>query len=190
MAGVEFKGLDELQRNLEAISKQMADEGLAAAEEAAAKLVKQVVTIAAGKYTETGEGKRSVSIFIGKDKGLYATTSRKRLMVGPNKRHGFHLFFIEKGWRHPVGQRKTYYQKYGALGRDARAKGLPGWEFKSGRLERQGRGLAHSQQGASTYKQIPPRQWFPQPSEYEAQAYKEAERALKEFIASNVKGAN
>jgi hypothetical protein len=85
MAGVEIRGFEELRRSVAALEKAVVDEALKAAEDAAAP-------------RRTGQLASSVNVFEGRDRKALSGQTRRRLLVGPEKRKGFYGFFLEKGW--------------------------------------------------------------------------------------------
>jgi len=176
MAESEFEAFNALRRLLVSIPK----EAVPAAEDAAAQVYLNAAIAAAPRKTGTLAG--SIKIIEGKIRATLSGDVR-RVFVSPEKRKGYYGFFLEKGWRVPLGPRQTFYTKRGALARAARAKGLPGRAFTSRRLARSGRGAAHSQQGLTGYKQIPGRPWFwPAINAADSAAVQTAEVAFNEKL--------
>jgi hypothetical protein len=104
MAGIEMKGLEDLKRNVEQFSKVVQDEAIQAAEDAAAKVVKTAVETASPR--ESGQLASSVQIFESRDRKALTGQTRRRLLIGPEKKKGFYGFFLQKGWIWSKGRRK------------------------------------------------------------------------------------
>jgi hypothetical protein len=152
MAGIEIKGFQELRRNVATLEKAIVDEALKAAEDAAAQVVRQAVEAAAPRGT--GQLASSVTVFESRDRTALSGQTRRRLLVGPEKRKGFYGFFLQKGWIWSKGRRK-----------------------------RAASGNTHSQSGPTTGShRIPPRPWFPDSAEIEAKARAAGEAAFKTVI--------
>jgi len=109
MAGVEIKGFEELRRDTERLARAIGDEAILAAEDAATEVVRAAVEAAAPTLNPAGRFRRlprrpagqlrsSVRIFESKDSRALTGSSRRRLLVGPEKKTGFYGFFLEKGW--------------------------------------------------------------------------------------------
>jgi hypothetical protein len=80
--------------------------------------------------------------------------TRRRLLVGPDKKKGFYGFFLQKGWI-----------------------------WSKGRRRRAASGNTHSQSGSTEGShRIPPHPWFPNPAEVEAQAFAAGERVFIDTI--------
>ncbi len=145
MAGIEMKGFGDLKCDIERFSKVVQDEALTAAEEAAANAVVKIVEAAAPR--KTGDLTGSVKIVESLGRQQMTGNPRKRLLIGPTKKKGYYGFFLDKGWRHPVGPRVTLSTKRGKV-------------FTTGRLARPAAGNTHSQRGVSGYRIVSPRYWF------------------------------
>ena len=78
---------------------------------------------------------------------VFGKNPRRRLLIGPTKKKGFYGFFLDKGWRHPLGPRVTLSTRRGKV-------------FTTGRRARPAYGNTHSQRGVSGYRTIPPGYWF------------------------------
>ncbi len=140
-----MKGFEDLKRDIERVSKIVRDEALTAAEKAAADAVVKIVEAAAPR--QTGELAGSVKIVESRDRQQMTGNPRRRLLIGPTKKKGYYGFFLDKGWRHPIGPRVTLSTGRGKV-------------FTTGRLARPSSGNTHSQRGVSGYKTIPPGYWF------------------------------
>jgi hypothetical protein len=152
MAGIEMKGFEELKRNVEALSKIVQDEAIKAAENAAAQVAKAAVEAAAPR--DTGQLASSVQMFESRDRKALTGQTRRRLLIGPEKKKGFYGFFLQKGWIWSKGRRK-----------------------------RSATGNTHSQSGPTTGShRISPHRWFPDPARVEAQAYEAGQRAFEQII--------
>jgi hypothetical protein len=145
MAGIEMKGFEDLKRDIERFSKVVQVEALTAAEEAAANAVVKIVEAAAPR--KTGDLADSVKIVESRDRQQMTGNSRRRLLIGPTKRKGYYGFFLDKGWRHPVGPRARLATRSGKV-------------FLTGRLARPVSGNTHSQRGVSGYRTVAPSYWF------------------------------
>ncbi len=138
------------------------EEAVPAAEDAGAEVLRQAAEAAAPR--ETGQLAASVDVIEAKDrKQLFEGKQRRRLFVSPNRKKGYYGYFLEKGWKMPLGPRTTYYKMTGGSARHYQDLGFPGRPFANRRrrrfvrLENPG---THSQQGSTTWKQIPARAWF------------------------------
>jgi hypothetical protein len=152
MAGIEMKGFEDLMRNVEQFSKIVQDEAIKAAEDAAAQVIKAAVETAAPR--ETGQLASSVRIFESQDRKVLSGQSRRRLLIGPDKRKGFYGFFLQKGWIWSKGRRK-----------------------------RSATSNTHSQSGPTEGShRIPPHPWFPDPLQVEAQAFEAGQRAFEQVM--------
>jgi hypothetical protein len=152
MAGIEMKGFEDLKRNVEQFSKIVQDEAIKAAEDAAALVVKTEVEAAAPR--ETGQLASSVRIFESQDRKALSGQSRRRLLVGPDKKKGFYGFFLQKGWIWSKGRRK-----------------------------RAANGNTHSQSGPTNGShRIPPHEWFPDSARVEEQAFEAGQKAFEKTI--------
>jgi hypothetical protein len=145
MAGIEMKGFEDLKRDVERFSKIVQDEALNAAEEAAANVIVRIVEAAAPR--KTGDLAGSVKVVESHDRQQLTGNTRRRLLIGPTKKKGYYGFFLDKGWRHPLGPRITLSTRRGNV-------------FTTGRLARPSSGNTHSQRGVSGYRTIAPRYWF------------------------------
>jgi hypothetical protein len=145
MAGIEMKGFEDLKRDVEAFAQAIQDEALKEAEDAAAHAIVEMVEAAAPR--RSGDLARSVEIVESHDRRQLAGDTRRRLLVGPTKRKGYYGFFLDKGWRHPIGPR-------------ARLSTRREKAFLTGRLARSASGNTHSQRGVSGSRTISPRYWF------------------------------
>ena len=96
MAGVEIRGFEELRRNAERLGKAIAEEAVTAAEDAAARVVRAAVESAAPR--KSGRLASSVRIFEGVDRKALTGSTRRRLLIGPEKRKGFYGYFLDVGW--------------------------------------------------------------------------------------------
>ena len=156
MAGIEVRGFEELRRNVAAVEKAVADEALKAAEDAAAQVVTQAVEAAAPR--RTGQLASSVKIFESQDRKTLTGQTRRRLLVGPDKRKGFYGFFLQKGWIWSKGRRK-----------------------------RAASGNTHSQSGPTEGShRIPPQKWFPDEAAIEVKAFSAGEAAFKAVVESEL----
>jgi hypothetical protein len=152
MSGIEMKGFEDLKRNVEQFSKIVQDEAIKAAEDAAAQVVKSAVEAAAPR--DTGQLASSVKVFESQDRKALTGQTRRRLLIGPEKKKGFYGFFLQKGWIWSKGRRK-----------------------------RAATGNTHSQSGPTEGShRISPHQWFPDPAQVEAQAYEAGQRAFEQAI--------
>lgn len=131
MAGVEFRGLDQLQRDFQALEKKIAEEAVIAGEDAAAEVFKAAIESAAPR--KTGQLESSISIVESKERRKITGSARRGLFVGPEKKKGFYGYFIDRG--------------YTAMGR-------------AGRKVRKAKGTTHSQRGAAGGKHISGTGWF------------------------------
>jgi hypothetical protein len=96
MAGIEVSGFEELRRNAERLGKAIAEEAVTAAEDAAARVVREAVVSAAPR--KSGQLQSSVRIFEGVDRKALTGSPRRRLLIGPEKRKGFYGYFVDVGW--------------------------------------------------------------------------------------------
>jgi hypothetical protein len=152
MAGIEMKGFEDLKRNVEQFSKVVQDEAIQAAEDAAAKVVKTEVEAAAPR--DTGQLASSIQVFESRDRRALTGQTRRRLLIGPEKKKGFYGFFLQKGWIWSRGRRK-----------------------------RAASGNTHSQSGPTEGShRIPPHPWFPNPAEVETRAQVAGEAAFTAAI--------
>jgi hypothetical protein len=157
MSGIEMKGFEELKRNVEQFSKIVQDEAIKAAEDAAAQVVKSAVEAAAPR--DTGQLASSVKVFESQDRKALTGQTRRRLLIGPEKKKGFYGFFLQKGWIWSKGRRK-----------------------------RAASGHTHSQSGPTEGRhRISPHKWFPDPAQVEAQAFEAGQRAFEQIIQTKVK---
>jgi hypothetical protein len=158
MAGIEMKGFEDLKRNIEQFSKVLQDEAIQAAEDAAAQVVKAEVEAAARR--ESGQLASSVQIFESRDRKALTGQTRRRLLIGPDKRKGFYGFFLQKGWI-----------------------------WSKGRRRRVAKGNTRSQSGPTEGShRIPPYPWFPNPAEVEAKAQVAGETAFTAAISAELSG--
>jgi hypothetical protein len=95
MPGIEIKGFEELRRNAERLGKAIAEEAVTAAEDAAARVVREAVVSAAPR--KSGQLQSSVRIFEGVDRRALTGSTRRRLLIGPEKRKGFYGYFVDVG---------------------------------------------------------------------------------------------
>jgi hypothetical protein len=133
-AKVEFRGLDRLREAFDAFTEKVEDEAVTAAEDAAAAVFRQEIQAAAPR--RTGQAAASVEIVESRSRDRLAISTpagarTARLFVGPTKRKGFYLFFVDQGWKWTKGRRK-----------------------------RTGEPRAHSHSGTTAYKTIPGTFWF------------------------------
>jgi hypothetical protein len=160
MAGIEMKGFEDLKRNVEGFSKVVQDEAIKAAEDAAAQVVKTAVEAAAPR--ETGQLASSVRIFESQDRKVLSGQSRRRLLIGPEKKKGFYGFFLQKGWIWSKGRRK-----------------------------RAATSNTHSQSGPTAGShRIPPHRWFPDPAQVEAKALEAGKRSFELSINEHARTKN
>lgn len=156
MAGVEIKGFQELVRNCNYLSKEVLEKALQAAEDAAAKVVRQAVESAAPRKTD--QLAESINVFEGIDRKALSGSPRRRLLIGPGKKKGFYGFFLQKGWIWSKGRRKR-----AAIGNT---------HSQSGPTEGSHR--------------ISPHPWFPNPAEIESRAQTAGEAAFMSVIESEL----
>ncbi len=155
MAGMKLEGLPELIRKFDDVKQTVLVEATEAFQDAAADVfipqIKAAAPVAVGVESSrrrvSGSLRASVGKKISKNRSDYTGSARARFLVGPiNVKSknilGFYGYFLEKGWRIPLGPRKTYKSSLGKL-------------MSTRRLERSGRGTSHSQQGLSSFKQMP-----------------------------------
>ena len=95
MAAIEIRGFEQLRRNAERLGNAIAEEAVTAAEDAAANVVKAAVEAAAPR--RTGQLESSVRIFEGVDRKALSGSTRRRLLIGPEKRKGFYGYFVDVG---------------------------------------------------------------------------------------------
>jgi hypothetical protein len=145
MAGIEMKGFEDLKRDVEAFARTVQDEALKEAEDAAAQAIVKMVEIAAPR--DSGDLARSVEIVESHDRRQLTGDTRRRLLIGPTKKKGFYGFFLDKGWKHPIGPRITLSTRRGRV-------------FTTGRRARAGYRNTHSRRGVSGYRTIPGTKWF------------------------------
>jgi hypothetical protein len=156
MAGVEIKGFQALVQNCNCLSKDVLERALQTAEDAAAQVVRQSVESAAPR--KTGQLAESVNVFESTDRKGLTGSSRRRLLIGPEKKKGFYGFFLQKGWIWSKGRRK-----------------------------RPASGNTHSQSGPTEGgHHIPPHPWFPNPAEVEARAQAAGEAAFMAVIEAEL----
>jgi len=147
-----MKGFEDLKRDIEHLSKVVQDEAIQAAEDAAAQVVKAAVEAAAPH--KSGQLASSARIFESQDRKALTGQTRRRLLIGPEKKKGFYGFFLQKGWIRSKGRRKR------AASRNT-----------------------HSQSGPTEGRhRIPPRPWFPNPAEVEARVQVAGEAAFMAVI--------
>lgn len=146
MAGVEFKGLDQLKRDFKDLELRIGAEVVIAAEDAAAEVFKAAILAAtpvlksSSRSTHpSGQLRSSVTIIESKDRKLTGV-ARRGLFVGLEKRKGFYGFFIDQGFT--------------AMGRAGRKKRY------AGVATRKGGAVMHSQSGSTGGKWIPGTNWF------------------------------
>jgi len=76
--------------------------------------------------------------------------TRKRLFAGPERKKGYYGYFLEHGWKHPIGPRTTYTTKRGDRWKTG------GSTYTTGRAQTiHRRRYAASQMGTTQSKQIP-----------------------------------
>jgi len=132
MAGVEFKGLDDLRRSFGAIEKAVSGEALEAGEDAAAKVFRDAAKAAAPR--DSGRLAKSIRIVKKAVRGKLSSLqgSIRKVYVGPEKKKGYYGYFVEKGYI-----------------------------WSKGRRRRRATPTTHSQRGPTAgSKRIPPRPWF------------------------------
>lgn len=153
MAGIEIRGFDELRRNTERLCRAIEDEAVRAAEDAAAAVIKAAVRASAPR--RTGALAASVAVFEGKDRRALTGLTRRRLLVGPEKRKGYYGYFVEHGWLTAGSRRRA---------RAAQAS-------------------THGQKGAAAARRIPPKPWFARAAAtVEVQAWEAGRRAFEEAV--------
>lgn len=144
MAGVEFKGIDELGRKFNSLERDVRDDALTSGMWAAARVFYDALKAAApvmrgqaksfSKLPQRAIGQLRNSITISRGRPTKDLTSQTisvgRLLVGPDKKTGFYGYFLEKGWK-----RST--------------------TFSSKRIKRAATQTTHSQSGVTQYKDIP-----------------------------------
>jgi hypothetical protein len=157
MAGVELKGFGELVRNCNHFSKNILEKALRAAEDAAAKVIKEAVEAAAPR--KTGQLAQSTGVFEGIDRKTLTGSPRRRLLVGPGKKKGFYGFFLQKGWIWSKGRRRR-----AATGNT---------HSQSGPTEGSHR--------------IPPHPWFPNQADVEARAFEVGQSAFEAVINAEIR---
>lgn len=153
MAAAETEAFDNLYELLKATSTQ----ATGAAEDAAAAVFAEAARAAAPRAS--GQLAGSVKIIDSQIKGTLSfgteIGNRRRLFVGPEKRRGFHGYFIETGWR----------------------------TAGSKRIKRGTGGRAHSQKGSAHSRQIPGKPWFaPAIAGAESRAQAAAENAFNQEL--------
>jgi hypothetical protein len=156
MAGVEIKGFEELVRNCNRVSKEIVEKALLAAEDAAAKVIKDAVEAAAPR--KTGQLAESTGVFESIDRKTLTGSPRRRLLIGPGKKKGFYGFFLQKGWIWSKGRRKRT-----ASGNTHSQLGPTEGKHR-----------------------ISPRPWFPNPAEVEARAQAAGEAAFMAIVESEL----
>ncbi len=133
MAGVEFKGLDDLRRQFANISKVVSEEALEAGEDAAAKVFRDAAKNAAPR--NSGQLASSIRIIVKKARDKLSSlqgAAFRKVYVGPEKKKGYYGFFVEKGYT-----------------------------WSKGRRSRRATATTHSQRGPTAgSKRIPARPWF------------------------------
>ena len=147
MAGIEIKGLEEILKQCQGFGNTAATEALEAAENAAAKLIKERLQAAAPvgsmatRDRHPGQLKRSIRIVKYKDRaqlhGLASATmdrgATQKLVIGPERKTGFYGFFLEHGWRSAGSKRiarkgtKTTHSQSGTTKHKWIAGGHQGW---------------------------------------------------------------
>lgn len=154
---VNFSGLEQMRQNFAHLERRIADEALAEAENAAARVAQYAIKAAAPR--KTGQLARSVKIVRGKPKGNLTKeggqTHLARLFVGPEKKKGYYGYFVEKGWKSTGSRRRR---------RSATA-------------------TTHSQSGITQSTDIPGTGWFSNAAgRIESEMKKAAETALTQAI--------
>jgi HK97 gp10 family phage protein len=95
MAGIEIKGFEDLRRETEHICKDVLDLAIQAAEDAAAQIIRQ--TVEASAPQRTGQLAKSVIVYESVNQKALMGSTRRRLLVGPEKRKGFYGYFYNFG---------------------------------------------------------------------------------------------
>lgn len=137
------EGLAEFEAQLNELARVIGIDALREAEDTAAEAIVRVIEAATPK--ETGILAGSIEVIERKNRRALTRTSRA-LLIGPNKEQGYYGFWIDKGWKHPVGRRETKYTRKGR-------------KFVTGRRARPN-GWTHSQQGVKGVKRISGTKWF------------------------------
>ncbi|MFA5388063.1 MAG: HK97 gp10 family phage protein [Candidatus Paceibacterota bacterium] len=138
------EGLEEFERTLNEFARVMGIDALREAEDAAANAVVRVIQ--SNTPRQSGDLANAIEIVESTDRRALSKGARRRLLVGPNKKMGFHGFWVDQGWKHPKGPRQVKSTRRGR-------------QFTTGRLAR-ANGRAHSQQGVSGYVKVRARYWF------------------------------
>ena len=133
MAGIEFKGMDQLKKDVEELETRIGMYAMIAAEDAAAKIFETAIYQAVPH--KTGQLASAVVII---DKGASKQLTggqkgRRGLYVGIEKKKGYYGFFLDKGFT--------------AMGR-------------SGRRLRRSTKTTHSQMGVESGHRIAGTNWF------------------------------
>lgn len=97
MAGIEIEGFEELRRNIDRICGPIVDRAIRAAQDAAARVIKAALEASAPR--KTGRLARSIIIYEGRDRNALTQSSRRRILVGPDKKKGFYGYFYDAGRR-------------------------------------------------------------------------------------------
>jgi len=122
-------------------------EAVPAAEDAAAIVYRDAARAAAPR--KTGQLAASIKVIEGRPiTGTLMGETRKRLFAGPEKKKGYYGYWLEHGWKHPIGPRITYTTKRGDRWNPA------GHTYTTGRLRRYTGKAAHSQMGTESFKWI------------------------------------
>jgi hypothetical protein len=138
------EGLEEFERTLNEFARAIEFDALREAENAAAQAVIRIIQ--ANTPRASGDLAGAIEVIESSDRRALSKGARRRLLVGPNKKMGFHGYWIDRGWKHPKGPRERKQTRRGR-------------SFTTGRLTR-ANGRVHSQQGISGYVQVRPRYWF------------------------------
>jgi HK97 gp10 family phage protein len=102
MAGIETNRLENLRRNIEHICNDVLDRAVKAAEDAAARVIKEAVEASAPR--RTGRLTGSIIAYESVDRKALAGSGRKRLLVGPEKSKGFYGYFYNFGRKGQAAQ--------------------------------------------------------------------------------------
>jgi len=119
MTGIKITGLEEILKQCQGFGSTAAIEALEAAENAAAKLIKERLQQAAPvgspatKDKHPGQLRKSIRIVRYKDRaqlhGLVSMTidrgATQKLVIGPERKTGYYGFFLEHGWSSPSFRR-------------------------------------------------------------------------------------
>ena len=178
MAGIKVAGIDELIAKATHLSAEIRDQAISRALLEAAAVYNNALRTAAPVGTDAsnkskkrpahGELRGSIKIFKGKDKRLFSggrVFQTSRILVGPEKVHGFYGYFLEHGWKAPLGGKMTYWAKPGRWWSEGK------WVTTGRRLRAQATPTTHTQMGLTRYRQI----HIPKYEDWSAKAIRGAE---------------